>query len=283
MSGYLAAVATPIGNLGDFSKRAAETLEAADIIACEDTRMTRKLMALLGQNPKADLVPYHDHNGATMRPKLLDAIANGKKVALVSDAGTPLISDPGYKLVAECHDRNLRVFSVPGASAPLSALAAAGLPSDRFLFGGFVPSAANAANASLREFSALPVTTIWFETPKRLIRTLELMLDIFGPRLAVVARELTKLHEEIERAPLDDMVKTFKRRDSIKGEIVILVEGASTVPQAFDDIELALMLREELGDATLRDAVQTVTDITGLPRKRVYKIALDITNTDSNS
>lgn len=276
MTGYLAVVATPIGNLGDFSERAAQTLEDADIIACEDTRMTKKLIALTGRNPKASLVPYHDHNGATMRPKLLSQIADGKKVALVSDAGTPLISDPGYKLVAACHEQKLRVFSIPGPSAPLAALAAAGLPSDRFLFAGFIPSNVNAAKTALAEFSALPVTTIWFETPKRLVRTLELMTMIFGPRLAVVARELTKLHEEIRRAPLPELLQDFKDRESIKGELVILVEGASTAPRSFDDIELGMMLREELGAQSLRDAVQSVTDMTGLPRKRVYKIALDI-------
>lgn len=276
MSGYLAVVATPIGNLGDFSERAAQTLEAVDIIACEDTRMTRKLIALSGRNPTAKLVPYHDHNGATMRPKLLAEIAKGKKVALVSDAGTPLVSDPGYKLVAACHDQQLRVFPVPGASAPLAALAAAGLPSNRFLFAGFVPSQSKAAETALREFVDLPVTTIWFDTPKRLVRTLNMMAEIFGPRLGVVARELTKLHEDIERAPLPELAETYNKRDSIKGEIVILVEGASTAPRDFDDIEIGMMLREELGTQSLRDAVQSITDMTGLPRKRIYKIALDI-------
>lgn len=281
MTGYLAVVATPIGNLGDFSERAAQTLEDVDIIACEDTRMTKKLIALTGRNPKASLVPYHDHNGATMRPKLLAEINNGKKIALVSDAGTPLVSDPGYKLVAACHEQKLRVFSVPGPSAPLAALAAAGLPSDRFLFAGFVPSNVKAAETALTEFNTLPVTTIWFETPKRLVRTLELMTVILGPRLAVVARELTKLHEEIERAPLPELVQIFKQRESIKGELVILVEGASVKPRSFDDIEVGMILREELSAQSLRDAVQTVTDMTGLPRKRVYKIALDINNRDT--
>ena len=282
MSGYLAVVATPIGNLGDFSERAAQTLDTVDVIACEDTRMTKKLLALTGQNPKATLVPYHDHNGATMRPRLLAQIANGKKIALVSDAGTPLISDPGYKLVAECHDNGLQVFAVPGASAPLAALAAAGLPSNRFLFAGFVPSNGKAADTALREFSTLPVTTIWFETPKRLVKTLDLMCDIFGSRLGVVARELTKLHEEIVRAPLPDLAANFKQRDTIKGELVILIDGANDEPRTFDDIELGVMLREELVSQSLRDAVQTVTDVTGLPRKRVYKIALDIHKSSAN-
>ena len=276
MSGYLAVVSTPIGNLADLSDRAAETLETADIIACEDTRMTRKLLALTGRKTNAKLVPYHDHNGASMRPRLLADIADGNRVALVSDAGTPLVSDPGYKLVAACHEQHLRVFAVPGASAPLAALAAAGLPSDRFLFAGFIPATEKAARASLMEFQSLPVTTIWFDTPKRLLRSLALMQEIFGPRLAVVARELTKLHEDIQRAPIPELIETYRHRDSIKGEIVILVEGAAMQETQFDDIELAIMVRREMEQGSLRDAVNAVTEITGLPRKRIYKLALDM-------
>lgn len=276
MSGYLAVVSTPIGNLADLSERGAETLETADVIACEDTRMTRKLLALTGRKTAAKLVPYHDHNGASMRPRLLADIADGKRVVLVSDAGTPLVSDPGYKLVAACHEHNLRVFAVPGASAPLAALAAAGLPSDRFLFAGFVPASEKAARAALMEFQTLPITTIWFDTPKRLLRTLALMQDVFGPRLAVVARELTKMHEDILRAPIPELIETYSHRDSIKGEIVILVEGASAAPTEFDDIELAMMVRREMEHGSMRDAVNAVTELTGLPRKRIYKLALDM-------
>lgn len=276
MSGYLAIVSTPIGNLSDFSERAAQTLKSADIIACEDTRMTRKLLALTGISTKAKLVPYHDHNGATMRPHLLADIAAGKGVALVSDAGTPLISDPGYKLVAECHQQNSRVFSVPGPSAPLAALAAAGLPSDRFLFAGFVPTSAKAARASLAEFATLGVTTIWFESSKRLVRTLELMEEIFGSRLAVVARELTKMHEDIQRAPLPDLISAFKKRESIKGEIVILVEGAPQREPDFDEIDISALLVAEMEHASLRDAVDAVTEMTGMPRKTIYKMALEL-------
>lgn len=278
MSGRLVIVSTPIGNLGDFSERAALALEHADIIACEDTRMTRKLLALTARTTKAKLVPYHDHNGATMRPRLLADIGDGKIVALVSDAGTPLISDPGYKLVASCHDHNFTVTAVPGPSAPLTALSISGLPSDKFLFAGFLPSTAKAASAAITEIHDLPVTTIWFESPRRLLRSLTLMADILGPRLGVVARELTKLHEDVCRAPLPDLVTMFSQRDVVKGELVILVEGKSKDDASFDAADLTIMLKAELQSQSLRDAVKSVVENTGLPRRDIYKLALQITD-----
>ncbi len=276
MSGCLVIVSTPIGNLSDFSKRAARTLEDSDIIACEDTRMTRKLLALSERTSTAKLVPYHDHNGATMRPQLLADIGAGKIVALVSDAGTPLISDPGYKLVAACHDNGFKVATVPGPSAPLAALTVSGLPSDKFVFAGFLPPTTRACEAAIRDIRDLSMTIIWFETPRRLLKSLTLMSDILGPRLAVVARELTKMHEEVIRAPLPDLVAQIQRRKSLRGEIVILVEGRHHGDSIFDEIDIKIMLQGELRRHSLRDAVKTIVERTGLQKSTIYRLALEV-------
>ena len=264
--------------MGDLSPRAAEILATADILACEDTRMTRKLLALTGHQTNAKLLPYHDHNGHNMRPKLLTAMANGLHVALVSDAGTPLVSDPGYKLVAAAHERGFQVTAVPGASAVLAALACAGLPSDRFLFAGFVPHNSSGARKAFSEFVDLPVTSIWFESPRRLAASLAVMAEVFGPRLGVVARELTKLHEQLHRAPLDELAELFAQQAAPRGEVVVLVEGASQTTPVFDDMMLKTMLAEEMRDSSLRDAVKNVTEISGLPRGKIYKLAIELDN-----
>ena len=282
MSGCLQIVSTPIGNLGDLSVRAASALEQADIIACEDTRTTRKLLALTGRTTAARLVPYHDHNGATMRPRLLADIADGKVVVLVSDAGTPLISDPGYKLVAACHEHGFTVTSIPGPSAPLAALAVSGLPSDQFMFAGFLPSTAKACRNAIQQVSRVPMTMIWFESPRRFCRTLETMADVLGPRLGVVARELTKMHEEIIRAPLPELAAIFRQRETIKGELVLLVEGFQASDAEFDDVDLAVLLRQEMTKSSLRDAVNAVADMTGLPRRNVYQFALSLSDRKSS-
>ncbi|MEC9225659.1 MAG: 16S rRNA (cytidine(1402)-2'-O)-methyltransferase, partial [Pseudomonadota bacterium] len=231
-SGTLTIVATPIGNLGDFTPRAAATLAGADVIACEDTRTTRKLLRLTGTASTARMVPYHDHNGAEMRPWLLEQLEAGRKVALVSDAGTPLVSDPGYKLVAACRDAGITVVAVPGASAVLAALTVSGLPSDRFMFAGFLPAAEGARRLQITELAELTATTIWFETPARIARSLTDMADILGPRDAVIARELTKLHEEILRGTLDELAARLASGPALKGEIVLLVAGRSRDDEA---------------------------------------------------
>ena len=274
--GQLAVVSTPIGNLSDLSPRAAETLERADILACEDTRMTRKLLALSGRQTTAKFMAYHDHNGHSMRPKLLAALANGSDVALVSDAGTPLISDPGYKLVAEAHERGFSVTAIPGPSAVLAGLACAGLPSDRFLFTGFIPHNRKGAHKAFSEFAGLQVTSIWFESPRRLAASLSLMAEVFGPRLAVVARELTKLHENLQRAPLDELACLYARQDPPRGEVVILVEGAGQTTTIFDDAMLKNMLTKEMQKNSLRDSVKTVTEMSGQPRRRIYQLAIEL-------
>ena len=274
--GQLTVVSTPIGNLGDLSPRAAKALEKADILACEDTRMTRKLLALSGLQTAAKFMPYHDHNGRSMRPKILAAMAEGLNVALVSDAGTPLVSDPGYKLVAATHDKGFRVTAIPGPSAVLAGLVSAGLPSDRFLFAGFIPHGSNAARKTFNEFLTLPVTSIWFESPRRLAASLSLMAEVFGPRLAVVARELTKLHEDLQRAPLDELAGLFAHQDPPRGEVIILVEGISQKTAKYDDKILKKMLAEELQNSSRRDAVKSVTELSGQPRRKIYQLAIKL-------
>ena len=281
-SGTLTIVATPIGNLGDFTPRAAATLAGADVIACEDTRTTRKLLRLTGNASTASMVPYHDHNGAEMRPWLLEQLEAGRQVALVSDAGTPLVSDPGYKLVAACRDAGITVVAVPGASAVLAALTVSGLPSDRFMFAGFLPAAEGARRSQITELAELTATTIWFETPARIARSLTDMADILGPRDAVIARELTKLHEEILRGTLDELAARLASGPALKGEIVLLVAGRSRDDEAMDDAQLAAMLRAELEGQRLRDAVKSVVEMTGLPRNRVYRLALELTGDGPN-
>ena len=279
-AGTLTLVATPIGNLGDFSPRAAEALGQAEIIACEDTRITRKLLNLTGTSTTARLVAYHDHNGARMRPWLLEQLAAGRAVALVSDAGTPLISDPGYKLVAACRDREIPVLSVPGPSAVLAALAVSGLPTDQFMFAGFLASTTSTRRAQITEIATLKATTIWFETPSRLSQSLADMAEILGQREAVVARELTKLHEEVIRGDCRDLAERFAGGKPPRGEIVLLVAGAARDAGTTDDATLDAMLRAEMDGQRLRDAVRAVVEATGLPRNRVYRAALRIDGED---
>ena len=276
-AGTLILVATPIGNLGDFSPRAAEVLTAADVIACEDTRVTRKLLRLTGTVTSARMVPYHDHNGAEMLPWIIEQLAKGRRVALVSDAGTPLVSDPGYKLVAACREQDIPVESVPGPSAVLAALAISGLPSDRFMFAGFLAGATGARRTQITELSNLAATTIWFETPARLAQSLSDMAEIMGRREAVIARELTKMHEEVIRGDLADLASRIASMARLKGEIVLLVAGKPDDETAFDDDQLAAMLRAELDGQRLRDAVKSVVETTGMPRNRVYRLALQLT------
>lgn len=279
-AGTLTLVATPIGNLGDFSPRAAEALGQAEIIACEDTRITRKLLNLTGTSTTARLVAYHDHNGARMRPWLLEQLAAGRAVALVSDAGTPLISDPGYKLVAACREREIPVLSVPGPSAVLAALAVSGLPTDQFMFAGFLASTTSTRRAQITEIATLKATTIWFETPSRLSQSLADMAEILGQREAVVARELTKLHEEVIRGDCRDLAERFAGGKPPRGEIVLLVAGAPRDASTTDDATLDAMLRAEMDGQRLRDAVRAVVEATGLPRNRVYRAALRIDGED---
>lgn len=270
----LSLVATPIGHLGDFSLRAARALEQADIIACEDTRITRKLITLCQLSVTAKLLAYHDHNGPRIRPQILAALKQGKQVALVSDAGTPLISDTGYKLVVACHEAGIPMTSIPGPSAPIVALSLAGLPSDRFVFQGFVPPTRTAARRVISASVRLDMTQIWFESARRLPATLQLMAQIYGNRLGVIARELTKLHEQIKRAPLSELAADFAASGPPKGEIVILIAGYDTRANLASTDDVALLLTAALARSSLKDAVQEVATVTGQSRNIIYHQAL---------
>ena len=270
----LTIVATPIGNLLDVPQRAIQAFAEADIIACEDTRKTRKLLSLTGTAISARLIPYHDYNGTKKRPILLSAMRNGKKVVLVSDAGTPLISDPGYKLVSACYDDDIKITSIPGPTAPIVALTLSGLPSDRFTFQGFMPTRASAAKQALEASARLDMTQIWFESARRLPQTLPMMAQTYGNRLCVIARELTKLHEEIERAPLSLLAEKYQKAPPPRGEIVLLIEGASLSDKAASDKEILLLLSEALETQSVRDAVQQVEALTGAKKRTIYQLAL---------
>ena len=269
-------ISTPIGNLGDITQRAAHLLAQADIIACEDTRQTRKLLSLLSISSSAELWAYHDYNGAKVRPKLISAMKAGQQVALASDAGTPLISDPGYKLVTACLENDIPITAAPGPTAPIVALTLSGLPSDRFVFQGFVPQKKKAARDALEESRLLTMTQIWFETPKRLAATLKMMAGIYGNRYCVIARELTKLHETLYRGMLADLAKQFEGATILKGELVLVVDGADKHASQVSIEKISELLRARMHKMSLRDAVEEVEDLSGLPRKQIYQLALSI-------
>ena len=269
-------ISTPIGNLGDITQRAAHMLAQADIIACEDTRQTRKLLSLLSISSSAELWAYHDHNGAKVRPKLINVMKAGQQVALASDAGTPLISDPGYKLVTACLENDIPVTAAPGPTAPIVALTLSGLPSDRFSFQGFVPQKKKAARDALEESHLLTMTQIWFETPKRLATTLKMMAGIYGNRYCVIARELTKLHETLYRGMLADLAKQFEGATILKGELVLVVDGADKRAPQVSIEKISELLRARMHNMSLRDAVEEVEDLSGLPRKQIYQLALSV-------
>lgn len=269
-------ISTPIGNLGDITQRAAHLLAQADIIACEDTRQTRKLLSLLSISSSAELWAYHDHNGAKVRPKLINVMKAGQQVALASDAGTPLISDPGYKLVTACLENDIPITAAPGPTAPIVALTLSGLPSDRFSFQGFVPQKKKAARDALEESRPLTMTQIWFETPKRLAATLKMMAGIYGNRYCVIARELTKLHETLYRGMLADLAKQFEGATILKGELVLVVDGADKHASQVSIEKISELLRARMHKMSLRDAVEEVENLSGLPRKQIYQLALSI-------
>lgn len=268
-------VATPIGNLRDITFRAIDTLTAADVIACEDTRVTAKLLS--AYDIQTPTVPYHEHNAAKMRPVLLDRLSQGQIVALVSDAGTPLISDPGYKLVRDAIDHGLSVTALPGASAPLTALATAGLPTDRFLFAGFLPSRTIARRHALAADSSVMATLIYFESPRRLAASLHDMFEVLGARSAVVARELTKRFEEHRRGSLSDLAEHYAATGAPKGEVVVLVGPPDERSATEEDLDS--LLRQALDGMSVRDAAATVSAATGRPRREVYARALELDRT----
>jgi len=264
-------VATPIGNLRDITVRALETLAGCDVIACEDTRSSGVLLSRYGiDKPK---VSYTEHNADTRGPDLLRQIGEGRAVCLISDAGTPLISDPGQRLVREAVSEGLSVVPLPGASAPLAALMAAGVTTDGFLFAGFVPTKAKARLNWLRAYVGCEQTVAFFESPQRLLASLKAMEEVFGAdRQAVVARELTKLHETFHRGALEDLVAEFSNLDRVRGEIVILI--APQTAANVDEIDPEPLLLEALATMRTKDAVNHVATVTGLPKQALYARAL---------
>lgn len=286
-------VATPIGNLADITLRALTTLASADVIACEDQRVTRKLLQAHGIAPpsagrpgkaagdnitgsaKRLLISYHDHNAREMRPKLIERMRRGQAVALVSDAGTPLISDPGFKLVRAAVAEGLAVTTIPGPSAPLAALTLSGLESDRFCFAGFLPPRRGARCTELEALRDIPATLVFLESARRLAESLADMAKVLGERDGAVARELTKLFEEVRRGSLAELAAHYGTEGPPKGEVVVVV-GPPPPPATPTAEALDGLLRQALESESLRDAATRVASETGLPRRQVYNRALEI-------
>lgn len=272
-------IATPIGNLRDITLRALDLLAEVDEVLAEDTRVARRLLDAHGI--RAKLSPYHDHNGAQRRPSLIQRIQQGEALALISDAGTPLVSDPGWKLVSEAIDAGCEIFPVPGASSALAGLVGSGLPSDRFLFQGFLPQKAGARRANLKQLAAIPVTQIFFESTTRLGARLEEFADVFGPdRHAVVARELTKLFEEFRRGTLVELVEHYRKAGPPKGEVVILI-GPPAQSQTVTESDIDAALRSAMASQPLKTAAAEVAESLGLPRRDIYQRALALKDAES--
>jgi len=266
-------VATQIGNLGDITLRALELLAGADVIACEDTRVTRKLTERYGIS--TPLTPYHEHNAAQARPKLLARLADGQAVALVSDAGTPLISDPGYKLVREASEAGYTVTSSPGPSAVLAALSVAALPTDRFFFEGFLPPKQGARQKRIAALASIPATLVLFEGGSRVAAALADLAGALGTRAATICRELTKLHEEIKRGDLTTLAHEYSEGGETRGEFVIVIAPPDADEGNADDLDD--LLRAALARVSVKEAVAEVATATGRARREVYQRALALT------
>jgi 16S rRNA (cytidine1402-2'-O)-methyltransferase len=265
-------VATPIGNLRDVTLRALEILAAADLIACEDTRVSRKLLDRYGI--KRPLTPYHDRNAEKARPKLLAALADNAAVALISDAGTPLVSDPGFKLVRAAQRSGYQVTAAPGASSVLTALVLAGLPTDSFLFDGFLPTKPAQRRARIAELARIPATLVLFETGPRLGAALQDLASGLGPRQAAVCRELTKLHEEVRRGDLATLAQHYEHAGEKRGEIALVIAPAADEATDAKTAEMGHLLREALTRGSVKDAVAEVSTLTGRSRRELYQLAL---------
>lgn len=252
--------------------RALRVLKSADVIACEDTRVTGKLATM--HQIATPRLAYHEHNADKMRPRIMQRLRNGEIVALVSDAGTPLINDPGYKLVRDCVAEGLFVTALPGPSSVIDALVLSGLPSDRFLFVGYAPPKSAARRTWLAELATIPATLVMLESPKRLAAALADLADVLGPRPAAMAREMTKLFEEVRRAPLDELAAHYAEAGPPKGEVVLVIGPPEVSETATEDLDG--LLRQAMQSQSLRDAAQAVSIATGMPRKTVYARALEL-------
>lgn len=271
-AGTLYIVATPIGNLEDMTYRAVRTLGEVDLVAAEDTRHSRKLFAHFGI--KKPLISYHDHNERQRQEMLVERLQNGENIALISDAGTPCIADPGYRLIASCYDAGIRVVPIPGPSATITALSAAGVGTDRFAFEGYLPQKTKARKDLFRQLNGEQRTLVFYEAPHRLSATLSDMVEIFGSeRQIVVARELTKLHEEFFRGDISAAVARFEREPA-RGELVLILPPSTQGPQMNVRDALRQLLNE--GDLSRRDAVKLIAKEYGLPSSDVYRESLSL-------
>jgi len=266
-------VATPIGNLGDITLRALQTLAGVDVIACEDTRITRRLTERYAIT--AQLKQYHEHNAEAARPRILEALGQGGSIALVSDAGTPLISDPGFKLVREVTAAGFNVISLPGPSSVLAALAVSALPTDRFFFEGFLPSRQMARRSRLTELAAIDATLVMFDSGNRVQDTLADLADIMGNRDAAICRELTKMHEEVNRGAIADLAKEADGLET-RGEFVLVIGPPAADAQAMTEDDLDALLRNSLQRDSVKDAVAHAVELSGRPRRAVYARALEL-------
>lgn len=264
-------VATPIGNLNDISARALDTLNAAEIIACEDTRVTKKLFALLGISIHKNFICYQNYNEEDKAAGIVDIIKGGQTVALVSDAGSPLISDPGYKLVSLCRKEGVKVYSIPGASAVICALQLAGLPTNRFMFAGFIPNKDKARADLFNELKSINTTLVLYETAPRLLKTLQAAGDVFGTREMAVVREITKFYEDARNGTAQELAQYYTENPA-KGEIVLVIAPPCQSESAEIDVKNELLSR--LQKMSLKSAVEEVTALSGLSKKEVYNQAL---------
>jgi 16S rRNA (cytidine1402-2'-O)-methyltransferase len=267
-------VATPIGNLGDISLRALSVLARAELVAAEDTRHSKKLLSHFGL--RGELTPYHEHNAERERPRLIARLRAGQSVALISDAGTPLISDPGYKLVRDALEQGLMVTSIPGPSAALAALTSSGLPTDSFLFAGFLPPKSGPRRARLEELKEVPATLVLFETAPRLAKSLADMADLLGAREAAICKELTKLHETVTRGLLDALAVELAERETLKGEFVVVVAPPAGNADEPSDEKIEQQLAKALKLESFRDAVRLVAEVLNVSRARVYELGLKL-------
>ncbi len=279
MLGKLFVVSTPIGNLEDITLRAVNVLKGCDVIACEDTRTTKKLLARYGI--ETNLTSYHEHNEVEKSSDLLERLKDGKDVALVSDAGTPSVSDPGWRLVNLSIENDIEVVPIPGPSAVLSALVVSGLPTDSFLFLGFFPKTIAKKKELLKDVKHYSYTLVFYESAKRLSRTLSLMLEILGDRNICVAREMTKLYEEVLRGSLSEVISILSERKTLKGEVTVVVEGSRDGynEASADAAQRTLRLLREKG-FSLSEAVSLVSRAFGVSKNRIYRTALEIWNGD---
>jgi 16S rRNA (cytidine1402-2'-O)-methyltransferase len=270
MPGTLYLVATPIGNLADITHRALQVLKDVDVIACEDTRHTRKLLNHYGIDTKT--ISYHEHNEQQRESHLIDLLKQGNDVAVVSDAGTPSISDPGFRLVRAAIENEVTIVPVPGPSALISALIAAGLPTDEFFFAGFLPSKPNARRTRLTELQTVPGTLIFYEAPHRLAAALKDAYEVLGEREAVVARELTKLHEQIRRGRLSELAADYAEQKDVRGEIVVLIDRHVLGAPATEEVSVAALIdRLEQDGLDHRAALKKAARELGLSRAEAYR------------